>query len=143
MQKPVRAPQPVLAMETALEHSYTALGSVTKSSAKTADFLVRVYNPGRIVYSCILLGVDASHYCEASVKTSTDDVKGALEKHNHGTTWRLSGVCFDGHCQEEFLHRSVLVVVDLKHTPWGPVLQGTEEEKSLAVALVRRHCSGS
>ena len=95
-------------MEAAPDQSLTPLGSLTKSSAKTADFLVRVYTPkiieysfkskrdGKLVekvrFSCILLGVDASHYCEASVKTSTDDVKAALEKYKHGTTWRLSGV---------------------------------------------------
>ena len=137
-------------MEAALDQPLTPLGSLTKSSAKTADFLVRVYYPkktgysfkakkdGKLVekvrFSCILLGVDASHYCEASVKTSTDDVNAALEKYKHGTAWRLSGVCLDGHSQQEFLHTSVRVVVDLKRTRCAPVLQGTEEEKSLALA---------
>ena len=130
----------------------TPLGNLTRASAKTSDFLVRVFNPQSIQYSfkskkdgramervrfsCILVGVDASHYCEASVKTSTDDVNAAMEKHNHGTVWRLSGVCLDGHSQQEFVHASVRVVVDLKRTRCAPVLQGTEEEKSLALATV-------
>ena len=46
----------------------------------------------RVRFSCILVGVDASHYCEAGVKTSAEDVKAALEKFNTGTAWRLSGV---------------------------------------------------
>ena len=145
-------PQPpaALAMETASVQAMTPLGSLTKSSAKTADFLLRVYNPkkgeysfkakkdGKLVekvrFSCILLGEDAGHYCEAIVKTSTDDVNAALEKYKHGTAWRLSGVCVDGHSQQEFLHTSVRVVVDLKRTRCAPVLQGTKEEVSLALA---------
>ena len=137
-------------METGSEQTLTPLGNLTKSSAKTTDFLVRVFNPQSIQYSfksrkdgktvdkvrfsCILIGVDASHYCEASVKTSADDVKAALEKFKAGTVWRLSNVCFDGHSSEEYLHTSVRVVVDLKRTRCAPVLQGTEEEKSVAVA---------
>ena len=98
----VKPHQPeALAMEAAPVQSLTPLGSLTKSSAKTADFLVRVYNPKKIEYSfkakrdgklvekvrfsCILLGVDASHYCEACVKTSAEDVKAALEKFKTGT----------------------------------------------------------
>lgn len=92
-------------MEAALDQPLTPLGSLTESSAKTADFLVRVYYSKKIEYSfkskrdgnlvehvrfsCILLGEDAGNYCEASVKTSTDDVNAALEKYNHGTAWRL------------------------------------------------------
>ena len=112
-------PQPpaALAMETASVQAMTPLGSLTKSSAKTADFLVRVFSPkkteysfkskrdGKLVekdrFSCILIGVDGSHYCEAGVKTTTDDVKAALEKFKHGTAWRISGVCFDGYSREE------------------------------------------
>ena len=39
VQKLVRAPQPVLAMEAALVHSYIALGSLTKSSAQNSRLL--------------------------------------------------------------------------------------------------------
>ena len=94
------------AMETGSVQTLTPLGNLTKSSAKTTDFLVRVFNPQSIQYSfksrkdgktvdkvrfsCILIGVDASHYCEAVVKTSADDVKAALEKFKAGTAWRLT-----------------------------------------------------
>ena len=138
------------AMESGSVQTVTPLGNLTRASAKTSDFLVRVFNPQSIQYSfkskkdgramervrfsCILVGVDASHYCEACVKTSAEDVKAALEKFKTGTAWRLSAVCFDAHCQEEFLHTSVRVVVDLKRTRCAPVLQGTEEEKLLPVA---------
>ena len=95
-------------MESGSAQTVTPLGSLTRASAKTSDFLVRVFNSQSIQYSfkskkdgramervrfsCILVGVDASHYCEASVKTSADDVKAALEKFKAGTAWRLSGV---------------------------------------------------
>ena len=88
-------PQAALAMETASVQATTPLGSLTRCSAKTADFLVRVFSPkkteysfksrrdGRLVekvrFSCILLGEDAGHYCEASVKASTEEVNDALE----------------------------------------------------------------
>ena len=86
-------------MEAALDQPLTPLGSLTKRRAKTADFLVRVYYPKKIENlfkakrdgnhlenvrsSCILLGEDAGHYCEASVKTSTDNVNAALEEYKH------------------------------------------------------------
>ena len=145
-------PQPpaALAMENASVQATTPLGSLTRGSAKTADFLVRVFSPkkteysfkskrdGKLVekvrFSCILIGVDGSHYCEAGVKTTTDDVKAALEKFKHGTAWRISGVCFDGYSREEYLHTSVRLAVDLKRTRCSPVLRGTEDEKSLALA---------
>ena len=46
-------PQPpaALAMENASVQSTTPLGSLTRGSAKTADFLVRVFSPKRTEYS--------------------------------------------------------------------------------------------
>ena len=70
-------------MVAAPDQPFCPLGSLTKSSAKTADFLVRVYFPKKVEYSykaksdgklmekvkfsCILLGEGAGHYCETSV----------------------------------------------------------------------------
>ena len=84
-------------MATAPEQPFCPLGSLTQSSAKTADFLVRVCHPkiveysykgtkdGKLVekakFSCILLGEDAGHYCEASIKASTEEVAEALKKY--------------------------------------------------------------
>ena len=103
-------------MKAALDQPLTPLGSLTKSSAKTADFLVRVYYPKKLEYSykgkvngnlmenikcpCILLGEDAGHYCQASIKASTEEVAEALKKYKHGTAWKLSGVSLDGHHQQ-------------------------------------------
>ena len=45
----VRQQRPAaLAMAAAPDQPYCPLGSLTKSSAKTTDFLVRVYNPKKI-----------------------------------------------------------------------------------------------
>ena len=65
-------------MAAAPDQPFCPLGSLTKSSAKTADFLVRVFSPKRTEYSfkskrdgklvekerfsCILIGGDGSHY---------------------------------------------------------------------------------
>ena len=88
----------------------------------------------KVKFSCILLGEDAGHYCEASIKAPTEEVAEALKKYKHGTSWNLSGVSLDSPHPQEFLHTSVRVVVDLKRTRCAPVLQGTEDEKSLALA---------
>ena len=64
-------------MAAAPDQPFCPLGSLTKSSAKTADFLVRVYFPKKVEYSykaksdgklmengefsCILLGENAGH----------------------------------------------------------------------------------
>ena len=88
----------------------------------------------KVKFSCILLGEDAGHYLEASIKAPTEEVAEALKKHKHGTAWKLSGVNLESQHQQEFLHTSVRVVVDLKRTRCAPVLQGTKEEASLALA---------
>ena len=51
-----------------------------------------------------------------------------MKKDKHGTAWKLSGVSLESYNQQEFLHTSVRVVVDLKRTRCAPVLQGTKEE---------------
>ena len=136
-------------MAAAPDQPFCPLGSLTKSSAITADFLVRVYSPKiveysykgksngklmeKVKFSSILLGEDAGHYCEASIKASTEEVAAALNKYKRGTAWKLSGVSLEGYNQQEFLHTSVRVVVDLKRTRCAPVLQGAKEEGSLAL----------
>ena len=40
----------------------------------------------KVKFSCILLGEDAGHYCEAIIKASAAEVAQALEKYLHGTT---------------------------------------------------------
>ena len=151
------APQPVgpqwpAALAMAAEQPYCPLRSLTKSTGKLADFLVRVFYPKKVEYSykakgdgklmekvkfsCILLGEDAGHYCEAIIKASAAEVAQALEKYLHGTTWKLSRVSLDGHHHQEFLHTSVRVVVDLKRIQVALVLAGTKEEASLALAPV-------
>ena len=82
-----------------------------------------------------MLGEDAGHYCEASIKASTEEVAEALKKYKHETARKLSGVSLESYNPQEFLHTSVRVVVDLKRTRCAPVLQGTEEEKTLDLAL--------
>ena len=71
-------------MATTPEQPTSPLGSLTKSSAKAQDFLVRVYKPRKVTYSyksrqngqmvektrfvCILIGVNSEHYCEGPSK---------------------------------------------------------------------------
>ena len=84
------------------DQPFCPLGSLTQTSGTSADFLGRVFNPkaskysykakgdGKLIektkLSCILLGEDAGHYCEAIIKASAAEVAQALEKYLHGTT---------------------------------------------------------
>ena len=83
-------------MATTPEQPTSPLGSLTKSSAKAQDFLVRVYQPRRVAWSyksrqngqmvektrfvCILLGENSEHYCEGTIKGTAEDVNAALLK---------------------------------------------------------------
>ena len=134
------------------EMPFCPLGSLTKASGKSAEFLVRVLWPKEVPYhfnskndgkkvekvrfSCILVGEDATHYCEARIKGSAAEVATALKKYARGTAWKLSKVGLDGHQQPEYMHTSVKVVVDLKRTQATAILTGTKEEVSLAKAPV-------
>ena len=137
-------------MATPAEQPTSPLGSLTKSSAKTQDFLVRVYKPREIKYSykskrngqqveairftCILVGTNSEHYCEATLKGSASEVKTALEKFLPGTAWKVSKPGLDGQQQDVFVHTSIRLVVDLKRTQCTPVLKSSPEETSLASA---------
>ncbi len=137
-------------MAAAAEQPTSPLGFLTKSSAKTQDFLVRVYKPREIKYSyksrnngqlvhanrftCILLGTDSEHYCEAILKGTPAEVQAALKKFPPMTAWKLSSVGLDSRQQDAFVHTSVRVVVDLKRTTCTPVLKSSPEETSLASA---------
>ena len=135
-------------MATSAEQPTSPLGSLTKSSAKTQDFLVRVYKPREIRYSykskrngqqidairftCILVGTNSEHYCEAVLKGSASEVKTALEKFLPGTAWKVSKLGLDGQQQDVFVHTSIRLVVDLKRTQCTPVLKTSPDETSLA-----------
>ena len=135
-------------MASAADQPTSPLGSLTKTSAKTQDFLVRVFKPREIKYSyksrrngqqveairftCILLGTNSEHYCEATLKGTASEVKTALEKFLPGTAWKVSKLGLDGQQQDVFVHTSVRVVVDLKRTQCTPVLKSSPEETSLA-----------
>ena len=137
-------------MASAADQPTSPLGSLTKTSAKTQDFLVRVFKPRAIKYSyksrrngqqidavrftCILIGTDSDHYCEANFKGSAAEVEAAHKKFLALTAWKLSKVGLDSQHQDAFVHTSVRVVVDLKRTQCTPVLQSTPEETSLASA---------
>ncbi len=98
-------------MATAPEQPTSPLGSLTKSSAKTQDFLVRVYKPRKAYYSykskgngqnvektrfvCLLLGVNSEHYCEGTNKGAAADVDVAIKKFLPLTAWKLSKVGLD------------------------------------------------
>ena len=138
------------AVATTPEQPTSPLGSLTKSSAKAQDFLVRVYKPRKITYSytskrngqkveaarftCILLGDNSEHYCEGILKGTVADVDAALKKFLPLTAWKLSAVGLDNQQQDAFVHTSVRVVVDLKRTRCTPVLKSSQEETSLASA---------
>ena len=140
------------AMVAPPEMPFCPLGSLTKASGKSAEFLVRVLWPKevpyhfnskndgkkveKVMFSCILVGEDTKHYCEARIKGSAAEVATALKKYARGTAWKLSKVGLDGHQQPEYMHTSVKVVVDLKRTQATAVLAGTKEETSLARAPV-------
>ncbi len=137
-------------MASVPEQPTSPLGSLTKSSAKTQDFLVRVYKPRKVSYSyrskangqnvektrfvCILLGVNEEHYCEGTIKASPTEVDAAVKKILPLTAWKLSKVGLDNQQQEAFVHTPVRVVVDLKRTKCTPILKGSQEETSLAPA---------
>ena len=55
------------------------------------------------MFSCILVGEDTKHYCEARIKGSAADVATALKKYIHATAWKLSKVGLDGYQQLEYL----------------------------------------
>ena len=137
-------------MTTTPEQPTSPLGSLTKSSAKAQDFLVRVYKPRKVAYSfkskqngqmvektrfaCLLLGEDSGHYCEGSIKGTAEEVTAAVDKFLPRTAWKLSRVCLDNQQQEAFVHTPVRVVVDLHRTRCTPVLKASKEETSLAMA---------
>ena len=137
-------------MPTSAEQPTSPLGNLTKSSAKTQDFLVRVYKPREIKYSynskrngqqieairftCILLGTNSEHYCEAILKGTASEVKTAVDKFLPLTAWKLSKLGLDGQQQDAYIHTSVRVVVDLKRTTCTPLLKSSPEETSLASA---------
>ena len=137
-------------MAAAADQPTSPLGSLTKSSAKTQDFLVRVYKPREIKYSyksrrngeqvnasrftCILLGTDSEHYCEAIIKGPTAEVEAALKKFAPETAWKLSKVGLDSQQQDAYVHTSVRLVVDLKRTLCTPILKSSKEEATLASA---------
>ena len=137
-------------MTTTPEQPTSPLGSLTKSSAKAQDFLVRVYKPRKVAYSykskqngkmvdktrftCILVGEDSGHYCEGSIKGTAEEVTAAVDKFLPRTAWKLSRVCLDNQQQEAFVHTPVRVVVDLHRTRCTPVLKASKEETSLAMA---------
>ena len=74
-------------MTTTPEQPTSPLGSLTKSSATAQDFLVWVYKPRKVAYKfkskqkcqmaektrfvCLLLGEDSGHYCEGTIKGTT------------------------------------------------------------------------
>ena len=135
-------------MTTTPEQPTPPLGSLTKSSAKAQDFLVRVYKPRKVTWSyksrqngqmlektrfeCTLLGENAEHYCEGILKGTPAEVEAALQKFLPHTAWKLSKVGLDSQQQEAFVHTPVRVVVDLKRTRCTPVLQASQQETSLA-----------
>ena len=135
-------------MATSPEQPTSPLGSLTKSSAKAQDFLVRVYMPRKVTWShksrqngqmlektrfeCTLLGENAEHYCEGILKGTPAEVEAALQKFLPHTAWKLSKVGLDSQQQEAFVHTPVRVVVDLKRTRCTPVLQASQQETSLA-----------
>ena len=137
-------------MATPADQPTSPLGNLTKSSAKTQDFLVRVYLPREHKYSykskrngqqveatrftCILIGTNSEHNCEATLKGSAAEVKTALEKFLPLTAWKLSKVGLDGQQQDAFVHTSIRVVIDLKRTQCTPVLKSSPQETSLASA---------
>ena len=137
-------------MATAPEQPTSPLGSLTRSSAKAQDFLVRVYKPRKVTYSfksrqngqtvekarfmCILLGENSEHYCEGTFKGTDADVTAAIQKFQPFTAWKLSKVGLDTQQQEAFVHTPVRVVVDLRRTRCTPVLQASADESSLASA---------
>ena len=135
---------------TTPEQPTSPLGSLTKSSAKAQDFLVRVYKPRKVTYSfksrqngqtvektrfaCILLGQNSEHYCEGTIKGTAAEVDAALKQFLPLTAWKLSGVGLENQQQDAFVHTPVRVVVDLKRTRCTPILQSSPEETSLASA---------
>ena len=137
-------------MATPADQPTSPLGSLTKRSATTQDFLVRVYQPRKVTYSyksrqngqmvektrfvCILLGEDSEHDCEGTIKGTAEDVNAALQKFLPRTAWKLSLVGLDNQQQDVVVHTPVCAVVDLKRTRCTPVLQASKEETSLAMA---------
>ena len=137
-------------MATIPEQPTSPLGSLTRSSAKAQDFLVRVYKPRKVTYSfknkqngqmvektrfvCILLGENSEHYCEGTIKGTAADVDAAILKFLPLTAWKLSKVGLEGQQQDAFVHTPVRVVVNLKSTRCAPVLKASQEETSLASA---------
>ena len=135
-------------MATSPEQPTSPLGSLTKSSAKAQDFLVRVYKPRKVTWShksrqngqmlektrfeCTLLGENSEHYCEGIMKGTAAEVDAALLKFLPHTAWKLSKVGLDNQQQDAFVHTPVRVVVDLKRTRCTPVLQASQQETSLA-----------
>ena len=137
-------------MATSPDQPTSPLGSLTKSSAKTQDFLVRVYQPRKVTYSfkskhngqmqektrfvCILLGENSEHYCEGNVKGTVQEVDAAVQKFLPLTAWKLSKLGLDNWQQDAYVHTPVRVVVDLKRSRCTPVLQTSPQEASLASA---------
>ena len=97
-----------------------AFASLTKGSAKTGSFLVRVLHSnvssweyrskfsgqtrrGR-KFECYLVGEDAKEYCVGFAKGEEASKKAAL-KFIENTAWRVSKLALDGQADQKYIRR--------------------------------------
>ena len=100
----------------AADLTFTAL---TRGSAKTASFVVRVLFPRNSTweyqskftgqmkqghnFECYLAGEDPKHYAVGNVK-GADEAKAASAKYVHNSVWRISKVALEGQADKRYLH---------------------------------------
>ena len=127
-----------------MDHADLAFASLTKGSAKTGSFLVRVlhskvstweyyskYTGGTKrghKFECYLVGEDAKEYCIGFAK-GEEASKKAAAKFMENTAWRVSKVALDGQADKRYIHTPMKVRIDMEKTAAVPLLKSSAEEK--------------
>ena len=107
------------------------LSELNQRSAPIAEFDVAFYQPKidkkGASYRTILVCVqNPEQYLTAELAMRSDNLEPltqALEKYKEGMCWRMNGTRLKNSGQQEYMHTSVKLVVDMHHTKFGSLMQ--------------------
>ena len=119
-----------------MSKDYTDLALVSKSSARVATFLVKVWNGAMLTYTykskrdgreqtvkrweCTLLGLTPGAYCAGFLKGNDEQLKRGAEKFPDGSMWLLSKAVLDPKADLAYISTPLKFRVDLDKSALTP-----------------------